>query len=350
MGYQRRTKQPWSNFAILYRTNAQARVVEEAIRSMNIPYRIIGGTRFYDRKEVRDLVAYLRVVANPWDETALRRIINFPARGIGDQTVFKLSAAATEKKTPFFRMVESPSQVDGLSAGVCTLSNLYEMFVEFRQRFAEEDTSYGHLCRQLIARIDFRNAFTRTERDVKRIALRLENLEEMCNALDAYQKRNPDGRLEDFLCAKSLDGNRKEDEEDLDEAVSLMTLHSSKGLEFPVVYLTGFEEGFLPHTRNPTRGSAALPVSPTEIEEERRLVYVGITRAKQKLTLTGAKKRIRFGKTQARKPSRFLYEIPEDLFEGDRSGQVPELTGDALQERGREAFAQMLDWVKTDDE
>ncbi|MEE2788676.1 MAG: UvrD-helicase domain-containing protein [Myxococcota bacterium] len=349
IGHKRKHETNWSDYAILYRTNAQARLLEDAIRQLKVPYKIVGGTRFYDRKEVRDLTAYLRVIANPWDETAYRRIINFPARGIGDQTIQKLGAVAQDKQMPFFRVIESPDLVPGLGPSIKdTLRSLDGLFADFRQQFAARERSFGQICRALITRIDFRNAFARTDREIKRVAMRLEHLEEMCNALDHFEQMHPESRLDDYLSSVLLDRQREDENEEDEQLVSLMTLHSSKGLEFPVVYFVGFEEGFLPHTRNPSRGRTAATVTPTEVEEERRLAYVGLTRAKRTLTLTSARRRLRFGKAQARKPSRFLYQIPESLFEGDRSGQLPELSGEALQNRGREAFAQMLEWVKGD--
>ncbi len=343
-GCKRRDAVSWSDFAILYRTNAQSRLLEDAVRRLDIPYRIVGGTRFYDRKEVRDLLAYLRAISNPWDETALRRIINFPARGIGDQSIQKIANRAQEKGVPFFRLIQDPNKVPGLTEGVRSSVRAFnELLEHYRAQFSTSGSNLGMICRELTGKIDFRNVFTRTDRNPKRVAQRMDNLEEVSVALDSFRQREPDGKLEDYLTQLTLNPNRDEDEDEQENLVSLMTLHGSKGLEFKYVYMVGVEEGFMPHLQMPGRGSGAdLPV---DVSEERRLVYVGITRAQQLLTLTGARKRLRFGRTKARKPSRFLFEIPEELFQGDRSGTVPELSGDALQEKGRNAFAEMLDLV-----
>jgi DNA helicase-2/ATP-dependent DNA helicase PcrA len=334
---------PWSSFAILYRTNAQARVLEEVIRSQEVPYRIIGGTRFYDRKEIRDLVAYLRLISNPWDESALRRIINFPARGIGDTSIERIAQHSANSEVPFFRLIEKPESVPDLSTSVRSALRKFNDFIAgFRSGFRESGADFGQLCRDLVNSIDFRNVFSRTEKDVRRLMRRLDNLDEVAVALTTFQERNPKGGLEDYLSMLSLDRSKDEEEED-DNVVSLMTLHSSKGLEFDHVYLVGFEEGFVPHIRMADRSTSGT--APVDITEERRLVYVGLTRAKRRLTLTGAKRRLKFGRTLTRKPSRFLYEIPDELFAGDRSGKVPDLTGEELQQKGLSAFDEMLKLV-----
>jgi len=345
---QRQGGSAWSSFAILYRTNAQSRVLEEAVRSQEIPYRIVGGTRFYDRKEVRDLLGYLRVIANPWDESALRRIINFPPRGIGDQTIHKLGQHAAKTQRPFFRLVQEPEKTPGIQPRIKeALRTFHTLITEFRDRFTQPNADWGSICRDLIQKVDFRNTFSRTDSDVRRLMRRLDHLDEVAVGLTPYGERNPGSTLQDYLSMLSLDGH-KEDEEDDDNVVSLMTLHSSKGLEFDHVYLVGFEEGFVPHIRMVGRNNHGPTNAPVDVTEERRLVYVGLTRAKRRLTLTGAKKRIRFGRTLVRKPSRFLYEIPDDLFSGDRSGKLPELKGEALQEKGMDAFAEMLRLVDRD--
>ena len=344
---KRQYKAEWNEFAILYRTNAQARVLEDSIRNRDIPYKIVGGTRFYDRKEVRDLLGYLRFISNPWDEVALRRIINFPARGIGDTTIHRIAAEARRRDVPFFRLVEKPSDVPNLGAKARdAVSRFHDEIEGLREQFRKPGADFGDCCRNLIEAIDFRNAFGRTEKNTRRLMIRLENLDEVASALSGFQSRHPESGLNDFLSLLSLDRNKEEKEED-DNVVSLMTLHSSKGLEFNHVYLVGFEEGFVPHIRSPGRDKG--PSAPVDITEERRLVYVGLTRAKRRLTLTGSKMRLKFGRILNRKPSRFLREIPEGLFAGGRSGNAPDLTGDALEEKAKNAFDEMFRIVGGDD-
>lgn len=331
----------WSDCAVLYRTNAQSRLIEEAIRGADIPYRIVGGTRFFDRKEVRDLLGYLRVIANPYDEAAWRRIVNYPPRGIGDRTITKLGETARERDIPFFRLVESPpANVRGKIEEA--LVDLHALVERYRTGFAAPGSDFGELSRQLVRELSFRDHLTRVDDNVRRVLRRMENLEEVADALSLFRERNPKAPLADYLSKLSLDA-RKEDDGDADtDEVSLMTLHGSKGLEFGVVYLVGCEEGFLPSIRR-APGERDLPPTPAEIAEERRLMYVGITRAKRWLTLTGAAKRLKYGRTQKRKPSRFIGEVPEKLFEGGRSGTVRELSGDELQAKGRAAFSAMAD-------
>lgn len=329
----------WRDFAILYRTNAQSRLIEEAIRGADIPYRIIGGTRFYDRKEVRDLVGYLRAIANPYDESAWRRIVNYPPRGIGDQTITALGETAQSRDVPFFRLIEHPpANVRGKIAEA--LTELAALVERYRRQFDAPGSDLGELCRALVKELAFRNHLTRTDDNAARVLRRMENLDEVADALSGFRERNPQATLADYLGKLSLD-TRKEDDADAEhDEVSLMTLHGSKGLEFGAVYLVGCEEGFLPGIRR-APGEKDIAPSPAEIAEERRLMYVGITRAKRWLTLTGAKKRLKFGRALDRKPSRFIAEIPDALFDGGRTGKVRELTGDALQQKGRAAFSAM---------
>lgn len=345
-----RHRMDWSDFAILYRTNAQSRLIEEAVRAADIPYRIIGGTRFYDRKEVRDLVGYLRVIGNPYDESAWRRIVNYPPRGIGDRTITRIGDVARERDVPFFRLVADPEQVPALKGKTRdALAGLYRLVEEYRRAFAAEGAEYGQICRRLVSELGFRNHLTRLDGDMRKVNQRMDNLDEIADALDTFRERNREGTLADFLTKLSLDNKKDEGDGESTDEVALMTLHGSKGLEFPAVYLVGCEEGFLPNIRRP-RGEQATPPTAAEIAEERRLMYVGITRAKRYLTLTAARKRLKWGRTQARRPSRFIDEIPPHLFEGGRTGKVKQLTGDELQQKGRASFGQMLGLLGGGDE
>ncbi|MCA9543119.1 MAG: UvrD-helicase domain-containing protein [Myxococcales bacterium] len=325
----------WRDLAVLYRTNSQSRVVEEAIRAAGIPYRVVGGTKFFDRKEVRDVLAYLRVIANPYDEAAWRRIVNYPARGVGDKSVHALGAQALAQDEPFWLYVAEPERVADLPPRAAKgLQHLHGIVEAYRRRFAAGEP-LGEVCRDLIRTVGFADELVRTyATDRRQVQKRLENVQEVASALKAFQDREPGGSLEDFLARTSLDTRREEPgSADADE-VSLMTLHGSKGLEFLAVWLVGWEEGILPHQRT-LDGEG-------EIAEERRLAYVGITRAKRHLTLSGARKRLKFGRVVGRKPSRFLEEIPDELFEGGRTGTVPGPTPQEREAKAKSAFAAML--------
>ncbi len=333
LGQRRLLSLNWRDFAILYRTNAQSRVVEDAVRQADIPYRVVGGTRFYDRKEVRDLVGYLRVIANPFDEAAFRRIVNYPMRGIGDVTIQRIGDHARDTGEPFWRLVERPDRVPDVGPKAQRqLVALDALLRTFRARFPREP--FGEVCRDLIRKLDFADALVRVHKQPRQVRKRLDNIEEVASALAAFQARRPDGSLDDYLARLSLDTRRQEDGDAGADEISLMTLHGSKGLEFPFVYLVGFEEGLMPHQR--------VLDGDGELAEERRLVYVGITRAQQHLTLTGADRRLKFGRISRRRPSRFLDEIPEALFAGGRSGAVPPPSEAERAEKNRSAFDEMF--------
>ena len=334
----------WRDFAILYRTNAQSRELEDAIKGIHIPYRIVGGTRFYDRKEVRDLVAYLRVIANPYDEAAWRRIVNYPPRGIGDQTITQLGERAIAGKKPFFRLVEDPpSTLRGKTSE--SLVELAALIERYRKRFSAIDSDLGDPCRSLIKELDFRNHLTRIDDNAKRVNDRMRNIDEVADALTSFRARNPEATLADYLSKLSLDTRKEDDGDALTDEVSLMTLHGCKGLEFDAVYLSGCEEGFLPSIRRP-RGERAIPPTQAEIAEERRLMYVGITRAKKWLTVTAALKRIKHGEVIKRAPSRFIKEIVENLIEGGYSGRVEELAGEERDQQVSARFEMMKGFLR----
>jgi len=324
----------WQDFAVLYRTNAQSRALEGELRAAGIPYRIVGGTRFYDRKEVRDLVAYLRVCANPFDEAAYRRIVNYPNRGIGDLSIQRIGEHARRTGRAFSQVVADASGVAGLQArGRAALAQLDADLGVFRRRFREE--SLAAVCRDMVTHFRFADAVTRdSKRDPRQARRRLDNLDEVGNALAAFRERNPTGTLVDYLGKLSLDTRKEDDADEATDEVSLMTLHGAKGLEFTAVYLAGCEEGLMPHRR--------VLEGDGDLAEERRLAYVGITRARRHLTLTGARQRLRYGKVQRRRPSRFLDEIPPELFAGGRSGKVPTLSVEEKDQKAKSAFDEML--------
>ncbi len=328
----------WREFGVLYRTNAQSRTIEDEIRKAGIPYRIVGGTKFYDRKEIRDVVAWLRAVANPFDEAAWRRVVNVPQRGVGDASIEKLGEYAKAHATPFWRVVEHCELVAGIPTRVqAALKEVHALITEYRGRFRTEPL--GEVSRAMIEdkRIGFGDECVRASKDARETQRRIENIREIPSALVSFQTREPDGKLEDFLARLALD-TRKSDGEDGDEAkdeVSLMTLHGAKGLEFDVVFLLGMEEGLLPHGRVMAEGGAG----DQDVAEERRLAYVGITRARKVLTMSASRVRLKYGKIERRKLSRFLYEIPEALLDGGYGGGA----GESIVETPEQQHARVLD-------
>ncbi len=285
----------WGDVAVFYRTNAQSRVVEEALMRAGIPYKVIGGTKFYDRREIKDALAYLRAVANPADEVSVKRVLNVPKRGVGDTTVGRLDVWANAQGVPFMEALRhageagvGPSSQRGVIQFVALIDGLTALVAD----------GPGAVLQAALERSGYLDELE-TEHTVES-AGRLENLGELVGSAREFQT------VEEFLEQISLVADTDEIDDD-DSKVTLMTLHSAKGLEFPVVFLVGAEEGVFPHIRALTE--------PEELEEERRLAYVGITRARQKLYLSHAWSRTLFGSTQYNPPSRFLDEIPTELVE-----------------------------------
>lgn len=298
--------QAYQNHAILYRTNAQSRVIEEILIKSDIPYQIVGGIKFYDRKEIKDLLAYLRLLSNPDDDISLTRIINVPKRGLGDTTVGKLAAAAGERGVSIFRVLQT---VDDLGFTGRTRNMLVEFYdmIEALHRMVEF-LSVTELTEKILEmsqyRLELQNENTLESRS------RLENIDEFLSVTMEFEKNNEDKSLVSFLTDLALIADIdsvNDDEEDRSDAVVLMTMHSAKGLEFPTVFIVGMEEGVFPHSRAFQDND--------ELEEERRLAYVGITRAEKQLFLSCARMRTLFGRTTANQPSRFIEEIPEELKE-----------------------------------
>lgn len=300
-------KKVFSDFALLYRTNAQSRVFEEIFMREGVPYKIVGGTKFYDRKEIKDIIAYLRIIFNPSDSISLLRIINVPKRGIGDSTIKKINEFAQTKDISFCQALDQLDQAETLSArskqGVKKFLSLLESLKQ-----AEEQGS----IRQLISTILQETGYiTELEREnTPEAQARIDNLKEFLSVSEEFSQRNPDGTLDLFLEQITL----VSDVDSLDEeenGVVLMTLHSAKGLEFPVVFMVGMEESIFPHFRALNACNEGVN---REMEEERRLCYVGITRAREKLYLTAAWQRMLYGNTSCNFVSRFLDEIPNSLL------------------------------------
>jgi len=303
-----------SEIAILYRTNAQSRALEDALRQRGIPYRIFGGLRFYDRKEIKDIIAYLRVLHNPADAVSLRRIINVPARGIGDTTVEKLERRAQQAGTTLYAAAMDPAE-----AGLATAaSKKVRDFISGLERLRTEmaDITLTDLVRRLLQDTGYVRALEEERTIESRI--RIENLNELLTATEDFQEQNRDATLDAFLDQVALITDMEQQTSGEGKAktpatsVTLMTLHNAKGLEFPLVIMAGMEEGLFPHSRSAE--------SEDELEEERRLCYVGMTRAKEKLVLTHAFERRLYGYPQANLVSRFVEEIPAELVE--RRGQT----------------------------
>lgn len=296
----------YQDHAILYRTNAQSRVIEEILIKSDIPYQIVGGIKFYDRKEIKDMLAYLRLLSNPDDDISLTRIINVPKRSIGDTTVAKLAAAAAERGASIFRVLEFVDDLGFAGRTRNALVEFYDMILALHQMV--EYLSVTELTEKILEmsqyRVDLQRENTLESRS------RLENIDEFLSVTMEFEKNNEDKSLVAFLTDLALIADidsMNDSEEDRSDAVVLMTMHSAKGLEFPVVFIIGMEEGVFPHSRAFQDNE--------ELEEERRLAYVGITRAEQQLFLSCAQMRTLFGRTTANPPSRFLDEIPEELKE-----------------------------------
>ncbi|QHW32639.1 DNA helicase PcrA [Paenibacillus rhizovicinus] len=296
----------FADHAILYRTNAQSRVIEETLIKSDIPYQIVGGVKFYDRKEIKDLLAYLRLISNPDDDVCFQRIVNVPKRGIGDTTVAKLLEEAGRRGVSVFNLLEQLDWLDVTGRARTALREFQEMIFNLTRMV--EYLSVTELTEKVLELSGYREELHR-ENTLESKA-RLENIDEFLSVTQDFEKRNEDKSLVSFLTDLALIADIDSMDEDepeggVKDAVVLMTMHSAKGLEFPIVFIVGMEEGVFPHSR-------ALNDN-DELEEERRLAYVGITRAEKQLFMTCARMRTLFGRTNANMPSRFLREVPDEL-------------------------------------
>ena len=298
---QRTENKKLGDMAILYRTNTQSRIFEEMLIKSGISYNMVGGLKFYERKEIKDIIAYLRVIFNPADSLSLLRIINVPKRGIGDASLAKIQAYAAANNVSLFEAVSNAAAIDGLSSRfVSKLDDLAGIIFELMNLASEAPVE------DLIDRV-LRDTGYLEELENERTPQaqsRIDNLHELISVAQEFAASEEENNLENFLAHVALVSDI-DDTELGEDAITLMTLHSSKGLEFPVVFLVGMEEGLFPHART--------LMDETEIEEERRLCYVGITRAKEKLFLSSTKMRTIYGNTVTYPPSRFLQEIPARL-------------------------------------
>ncbi len=305
--------------AVFYRTNAQSRVFEEVFIRVGLPYRVVGGVRFYERREVRDLLAYLRLIANPADEVSLRRVLNVPRRGIGERAEEYVAAYAARERISFAQALRTPGEVPGLAARSAAAIAGFNGLIDDLREQAATGGPVAELVEAVLDRTGYQVSLE-TSPDLQD-ATRVENLQEMVSVAREFDgslssQARADGTLADFLERVALvaDADEIPDGEEHGGMVTLMTLHTAKGLEFPVVFLTGMEEEVFPHQRSLT--------SQRELEEERRLAYVGITRAEQRLYLTRAASRNWWGRPSFHTPSRFLSEIPAPLIEWKRDASA----------------------------
>ncbi|WP_342434025.1 DNA helicase PcrA [Neobacillus sp. FSL H8-0543] len=302
----RDNKYKFADIAILYRTNAQSRVMEEVLLKSNIEYSIVGGTKFYDRKEIKDMLAYLRLISNPDDDISLRRIINVPKRGIGSTSIDKMADFAAIHDISIYQALSSV-ELMGLSPKITKAAReFHELISKYTQM--QEFLSVTELVEEVLEKSGYREML-KLEKSLEAQS-RLENLDELLSVTKSFEESSEDKSLVAFLTDLALvaDIDSMDDDGEKADSIVLMTLHSAKGLEFPVVFLIGLEEGVFPHSRS--------LMEEAEMEEERRLAYVGITRAEQTLFITNAQMRTLYGRTSMNPASRFISEIPEDLIEG----------------------------------
>ncbi len=296
-------KRRFNEFGILYRTNAQSRSLEDSLRRNGIPYIIIGGIRFYERKEIKNILSYIKLIVNPKDMVSLKRIVNFPPRGIGLKTIAKCQTLADKKKCPLFDVFPNLSELDLRNKQVSSLKHFHNLIVKYRDLL--DKLSPNEFIRALVEEAGIIQYYKSSE--MPEDAERLQNTRELLNSIDDFVNKDTDSDLNDFLAEVSLLTNLDK-WNDEDNRVSLMTLHSSKGLEFPVIFITGLEDGLFPLSRTFNM--------PKELEEERRLFYVGITRAMEKVYLLYATNRRKIGiDYNVGFASRFLTEIPEEYLE-----------------------------------
>ena len=299
---------PWGQQAILFRTNLQARPLEMALRQAKVKYHLIGGQSYFDRREVRDFLAYLKMFINPHDDTSLLRIANVPARGLSDVTMERLLATSHERQCSVYAAMRHTDVQDSFQARTKESIQEFLEFVDRTRALLEADSSFQlkPWAEKFLEEIDYVKDLRRSEKNQETADNRVRNLQDLMGDLDGDPSLPPAERLQDFLEDITLDGDREDDKELQGDAVTLITMHSCKGLEFPHVYVVGLEDGLLPHSRSKVEGT---------LDEERRLFYVAITRAMQTLMLSYCLGRKKYGQTMPCHPSPFLKELPQELVE-----------------------------------
>ena len=328
----RKGEAEYQDFAVLYRTNAQSRLFEEKFLYANIPYKIVGGVNFYSRKEIKDILAYLKTIDNGKDDLAVRRIINVPKRGIGNVTLAKVQAYADSRDISFFEALEEAGEIQGLGKAALKIQPFVHLIHEMRLSLA--DMSMQDLIQAILDKTGYAEELKNEDTDESKA--RLENIDEFINKAVTYEEGAEEPNLSGFLEEVALVADI-DSVEDGDNRVLLMTLHSAKGLEFPYVYLAGMEDGLFPSYM-----SIAADDPTEEIEEERRLCYVGITRAMKELTITCARCRMVRGETQYNNVSRFVREIPPELLARKsvmpKEPKKPEVPQNTSYQKAKEAF------------
>ncbi len=327
----------YNDIAILYRTNAQSRALEERLMMHNIPYRIYGGVNFYSRKEIKDILAYLKTISNGADGQSVKRIINTPKRGIGATTIERVQTYADETQQTFFDALCEADQIPGVSRGLAKIQEFVELINRFRE--LEKKEPIKDLIETIIGETGYIESLITSETR-EEVSARQENLDEFISKAADYEQSDDAPSLSGFLEEVSLVADIDNLDENIPQ-VMLMTLHAAKGLEFPIVFMTGMEDGIFPSYMT------IVADDPTEVEEERRLCYVGITRAKKELFMTCAKQRMVRGEFQTNKMSRFMKEIPKNLLdvENNSTGRehveepFPNFTPGAMRQKGRAILA-----------
>ena len=298
--------QKYSDIGILYRINAQSRIIEDYLISEALPYKVIGGLKFYDRKEIKDVMAYLRVLYNPMDNISLKRIINEPKRGIGNTTLENVQKIATENNVSCWEILRNIDVYRDISRSKNGIKEFINVMEKIKEEVNKENLLVSQIIKMVVNETGYISALE--AEDSIENQTRIENIAEFISVAEEYEKESSEPNLADFLENMALISDLDTNDGEESEYVTLMTMHSAKGLEFPIVFIPGMEEGVFPGYRS--MGDEA------EIEEERRLCYVAITRAREKLYITCARRRTLFGNTSINKPSRFLEEIPENLMDG----------------------------------
>jgi len=328
---------PWSEQAILFRTNMQSRPLETALRQRNVRYHLIGGQSFFDRREVRDFLAYLKMFVNPHDDISLLRIANVPARGLSDVTMERLVHASGERKCSVFTAMKNPVVATSFMSRTRESIEDFVHFIERKRELLHLTSTGGdphglqEWASRFIDEIGYLEDLRRSEKNHEAAESRVRNLKELICTLDRPEAAGKSAmeRLELFLEEITLDSEREDEEEEAGEAVTLITMHSCKGLEFPNVYIVGLEEGLLPHTRSKEENS---------VDEERRLFYVALTRAMRTLTISHCASRKKYGHATPAHPSQFLHDLPPDLIEHGTGAAKKAVTPSS----GKSLFAGMI--------
>jgi DNA helicase-2/ATP-dependent DNA helicase PcrA len=330
---------PYRDIAILYRSNLQARLIEEELRANGIPYQLFGGTQFFDRKEVKDAAAYLRVAVNPLDDMSLRRILNYPPRGIGDTTVERIDRLRLARGISFSEAVRRAEGMEDVPDNARrSIRQLNDMLAKMRARFeAGRDMAQG--ARELFDGVGLKDALR--DGDDPQGARRWENIEFLLRSMERYEARPGEEKptLAQFLARITLKRDEEEEESGEPNQVTLSTLHGSKGLEFHTVFFIGCVEGQLPHSR--TTDPKVTEAAPVDVDEERRLFYVGVTRARDRLYISTFKRRMLRGQVTPAAPSRFLDGLPEESIEAYARANKPALDTNEVADLADQLLAQL---------